>query len=130
MLRYLFTRLGSQFREAGIIHAKFVAASGIVYAAKSSAAGTSHPDLSLATAGSGVHTLTLAGGCRDMAVLDIRHLNVADPTDVTDNRSCDVKSITPSTGAIVFHTTTEDGTEAAADPAATDEIHVTLYVAK
>jgi len=132
MLEGLFSRLGSQFREGGIVHAKFVVSAGPVYTAKSTRPGSSHRKLALvANGGTGLLRLTLSGGAREIALLNVTYVNIADPTDVTDNlKISPVAAIAETTGIIDFVAVTGDGTEAAADPAATDEIHITLYVAR
>lgn len=132
MLTHLFTRFGSQFREGGIIHAKFVVAAGPVFAVKSSRPGSNYQTLSLVkNGGTGLLKLTLAGGAREIALLNATYVNIADPTDVTDNlKISPVAAIVESTGVLTFVAVTGDGTEALADPVATDEIHFTLYVAK
>lgn len=133
MLEGLFTRLGSQFREGGIIHVKFVVAAGPVFAAKSSRPGSNHRKLSLVkNGGTGLLRLTLAGGAREIAVLGTPiYVNVAAPTDVTAHlRIAPTAAYVESTGILDFVAISGDGTEAAADPVATDEIHFTLYVAK
>lgn len=132
MLEGLFTRLGSQFREGGIIHAKFVVAAGPVFSAKSSRAGSSYKKLSLVkNGGTGLLRLTLAGGAREIALLGASYVNIADPADVTDSlKLAPVAAINEATGVIDLVAVTGDGTEAAVDPAVGDEIHVTLYVAR
>lgn len=131
MLEGLFARLGSQFRDGGIVHAKFVVAAGPVFAAKSTRPGSSHRKLTLEkNGGTGLLKLTLVGGAREIAVLAANYVNVADPTDVTDSLTLNVLSITESTGVITLNSCTGDGAEAVVDAAVNDEIHVTLYVAK
>lgn len=132
MLEGLFSRLGSQFREGGIVHAKFVVAAGPVFAAKSTRPGSSHRKLALVkNGGTGLLRLTVSGGAREIALLNVTYVNVADPTDVTDNLQINpVAAFNETTGVIDLVSVTGDGTEAAADAAVTDEIHVTLYVAR
>lgn len=131
MLDHLFTRLGSQFREGGIIHAKFVVAAGPVFAAKSTRAGSSHKRLTLEkNGGTGLLKLTLTGGAREIAVVGAQYVNIADPTDITDCLTLNVLTVVESTGVITLVSTTGDGAEAAVDAATTDELHFTLYVAK
>lgn len=132
MLTHLFPRLGSQFREGGFIHAKFVVSAGPVFTVKSSRPGSNYQALSLVkNGGTGLLKLTLAGGAREIALVNATYVNLADPTDVTDHlRICPTAAIDESTGVLTFVAVTGDGTEAAVDPAATDEIHFLLYVAK
>lgn len=133
MIEGLFTRLGSQFREGGVIHAKFVVTAGPVYTAKATRPGSSHRKLALvANGGTGLLRLTLTGGAREISLLGPPvYVNVAAPTDVTAHlRLAPVAAIAEATGIIDFIAISGDGTEAAADPVATDEIHFTLYVAK
>jgi hypothetical protein len=132
MLTHLFTRFGSQFREGGIIHAKFVVAAGPVFTFKSTRPGASYGGLTLVkNAGTGLLKLTLAGGAREIALLNATYINVADPTDATDNLQISpVAGFVETTGVMTFVALTGDGVEAAVDPAVGDEIHITLYVAR
>lgn len=132
MLEGLFSRLGSQFREGGIIHAKFVVASGPVFAAKTTRPGSSHRRLTLVkNGGTGLLRLTLTGAAREIALLNITYVNIVDPTDITDHLKIQpVAAIVESTGIIDLVAITGDGSEGPVDPAVGDEIHVTLYVAK
>jgi len=131
MLEGLFTRLASQFREGGIVHAKFVCSAGPVFTAKATRPGSSHRKLALVkNGGTGLLKLTLSGGAREIAVLDARHVNIADPTDVTDSLTINVLTIDEATGVITMNACTGDGVEVVVDPQATDELHFTLYVAK
>jgi hypothetical protein len=132
MLTHLFSRFGSQFREGGVIHAKFVVSAGPVFALKSTRPGSNYGALTLVkNGGTGLLKLTLAGGAREIALLNASYVNIADPTDVTDSLILVMNAaIVESTGVLTFNAITGDGTEALADPVATDEIHFTLYVAK
>jgi hypothetical protein len=132
MLTHLFTRFGSQFREGGIIHAKFVVAAGPVFTFKSTRPGASYGGLTLVkNAGTGLLKLTLAGGAREIAFLGAHYVNLADPTDVTDNLGIVLSgAIVEATGVMTFNAVTGDGAEALVDPAVGDEIHITLYVAR
>jgi hypothetical protein len=132
MLTHLFTRFGSQFREGGIIHAKFVVAAGPVFAAKSARPGSNYNGLTLVkNGGTGLLKLTLAGGAREIALLDATYINIADPTDVTDSLVLVPNAaFVESTGVLTFNSITGDGAEALVDAVATDEIHFTLYVAR
>lgn len=132
MLTHLFTRFGSQFREGGIIHAKFVVSAGPVFTVKSSRPGSNYQALSLVkNGGTGLLKLTLANGAREIALLNASYVNIADPTDVTDSLGLVLNAaIVESTGVLTFNAITGDGTEALVDPVATDEVHFTLYVAK
>lgn len=132
MLTHLFPRFHSQFREGGIIHAKFVVSAGPVFTAKATRVGSNYNALSLVkNGGTGLLKLTLAGGAREIALINATYVNIADPTDVTDCLSIVPNAaIVESTGVLTFNAITGDGTEALVDPAATDEIHFTLYVGK
>lgn len=132
MLEGVFARFGSQFREGCVIHAKFVVAAGPVFAYKTTRPAAAHRRLTLVkNGGTGLLRLTLTGGAREIALLNVAYVNIADPTDVTDNLSITpIAAINETTGVIDFVAVTGDGSEAAVDPATTDEIHITLYVAK
>lgn len=132
MLTHLFTRFGSQFREGGIIHGKFVVTAGPVFTLKSAKPGSNYQALTLVkNGGTGLLKLTLTGGAREIALLNATYVNLADPTDVTDHlRINPVAAFVEATGVLTFVSITGDGTEAAVDAVATDEIHFTLYVAK
>lgn len=132
MITHTFTRFNTQFRDGALIHAKFVVAAGPVFAAKSARVGANYGGLSLVkNGGTGLLKLTLAGGCREMALINATYVNIADPTDATDNlRITPVGAFVETTGVMTFAAVTGDGVEAVADPAVTDEIHFTLYVAK
>jgi hypothetical protein len=132
MLDHLFTRFGSQFREGGIIHAKFVVSNGPVFAAKSARPGSFHKRLALVKdTSTGFLKLTLDGGCRELALLGARHINIASPTDATlFLRIEQYEATVESTGVIKLKSLTGANPEAPADAAATDEIHFSLYVAK
>lgn len=132
MLDGVFQRLGSQFREGAIIHAKFVVASGPLFNLKATRVGSNHRRLTLVkNGGTGLLRLALSGGAREIALLNVTYVNVADPTDVTDNlKVSPVAPFNETTGVLDFVSVTGDGTEAAADAAVGDEIHFTLYVSK
>jgi hypothetical protein len=131
MLDHLFPRLGSQFREGGIVHVKFLVSSGPVFAAKASRPGSFHKRLTLTKTATGKVQLVLTGGAREVALLAAHYVNIQDPTDVTDcMRICPITAWTESTGTIDLLVISGDGAEAATDPAAGDEIHITLYVGK
>jgi len=132
VLDHLFPRLGSQFREGGLIHVKFVVTTGPVFTAKATRAGSFHKRLTLVkNGGTGLLKLTLDGGAREIALVGPPvYVNVADPTDITDCLSVNLLTLTESTGVLTFVSVTGDGAEAAVDAAVTDEIHFTLYVAK
>lgn len=132
MLEGVFGRFGSQFREGCVIHAKFVVTAGPVFTVKSSRPGANFRKLTLVkNGGTGLLRLTLTGGAREIALLNATYVNIADPTDVTDNlKISPVAAFVETTGVLDFVAVTGDGTEAAVDPATTDEIHFTLYVAK
>lgn len=132
MLEGVFQRFGSQFREGAIVHAKFVVATGPVFNFKSTRIASNFRKLTLVkNGGTGLLRLTLTGGAREIALLNVTYVNIVDPTDVTDNLSISpVAAFVETTGVIDLVSVTGDGTEAAADAAVGDEIHFTLYVAK
>lgn len=137
MLAGLFPRLFGQFKEGGIIHAKFVVTvSGTpIYTLKSTVPTDNFQKLSLAYDGTtGFAKLTLAGGARNIAILNIIHFNVnggGGGTPVTKLEPMPYVAI-DNTGGVVKWKWVNGATagEAFADPVATDEVHVTLYVNK
>jgi hypothetical protein len=132
MLTHVFSRFFTQFRDGAVIHAKFVVSAGPVFTLKSTRVGANYGALSLVkNGGTGLLKLTLAGGCKEIALLNATYVNLADPTDVTDClRIVPSAAFVESTGVLTFTAITGDGTEAAVDPNNTDEIHFTLYVSK
>lgn len=132
MLTHVFQRFASQFRDGAVIHAKFVCSAGPVFAAKSTRVGSNYNGLSLVkNGGTGLLKLTLAGGCKEIALLNATYINIADPTDVTDSLIIVPNAaFVESTGVLTFNSITGDGTEVLADAVATDELHFTLYVSK
>jgi hypothetical protein len=132
MLKGVFPRLFGNFREGALVHAKFVVTAGPVYTLKSAVPGSNYNGLSLVKdTSTGFLALTLAGGARQIAVLSAMHLNIADPADVTDYLNIfATPAFVEGTGVLKFRCITSDGTEAFADPQATDELHFSLYVAK
>ena len=130
MLRFLFPRLYGNFKEGAIVHAKFVVTAGPVYTLKNAASSQNYP-MSLVTGGAGLLTLTLLSqpsGVKNFAVLAAHHINIATPGTATTMLKLYPTLLTPSTGVITFRAQNSAGTEVLADPAATDELHFTLYV--
>ncbi len=132
MIDHVFMRMGSQFREGAILHAKFVVTSGPVYSAKSTRPGSFHNRLVLAKdVSTGFLKLTVTGGAREIALVSAIHVNVASPTDPTLFLQIrPYVAIDEAGGVVKLKCVNGASTEAFADPAVTDEIHITLYVAK
>ena len=130
ILKNLFPRLFGQFREGGIIHAKFVVSGGgSVYTLKTAVGTQNYQSLSLANTATGKMTLTLAGAARAIALLEAMHVNVAAPA--TASAYLDVNmaaAINEGAGTLQFATINKVATPALANPANTDELHFTLYV--
>lgn len=135
MLKNLFPRLFGQFREGGIIHAKFVVTNAGTpsYALKSAVGTQNFQGLSLVRNGAtGKITLVLAGGARAMAVLDAKHINISAPTDFTKQLLIGwTAAFVESTGTVqatLFQSGIAGASGAAGDPVTGDEIHFSLYV--
>ena len=133
MLKGLFPRLFGNFREGGIIHAKFVVTTGgtsPVYTLKSNQGSANYP-LTLVGASSGNQlTLTVPGGARNIGVLHAGYINIVTPgTPGAFVRIEQRVAIVEATGVVSFAIL--DGVTAANDVSVTgDEISFTLYVDK
>src|SRR5690606_25278717 len=126
MLKGLFPRLFGQYKEGGLVVGKWtIGASG----APTKVDAETHNNLSLARDNTGTYTLTLAGGAVKMHVLDLRVVNPADATDVTDFYRAELDADI-SNGAVSFVTITGDGTEAINDAISGSRIHAALYISK
>jgi hypothetical protein len=130
MLRGLFPRVFSNFRECGIVHAKFVKSGGgsPVYTLKSSRGLANYQGLTLVTAGTGLATLTLVGGARSIAPLDM--LIKGQSALIGTSWKVHIYAITESTGAMSLKFSDSSATEAIAALADNDEVWVTLMVDK
>jgi hypothetical protein len=131
MLRGLFPRLFSQYREGGLIVGKFtVSNSGATLTAVSG--GESHPLLS-AAGDSGQYVVTLAGGARKITVVNA-YQTLADEDDPTDARLVFVNSedgINASAGTIPLTVLdVETASPVVADLFDTGVLTVILYVDK
>ena len=132
MIRGLFPRLFGNFREGGIVHAKFVTAvggAGSTYALKTNRAQQNYQGLTLVrNAAVGRLTLTLTGGARSIALLSA-HAFVAGA-----GNTALMLAILPRGAAIVESTGVLDllclqaAADTVQDTAIGDELHFTLYV--
>lgn len=130
MLRGLFPRVFCNFRETGIVHAKFVKTGGgsPVYTLKSTVGKTNYPGLTMVTGGTGLVTLTLVGGARSIAPLDL--LIKGQDALIGTAWKVHCYGITESTGALLLKFSNSAATEAIAALADNDEVWVTLMVDK
>jgi len=129
MLKGLFPRLFGNFREGGIVHAKFTQTAGPVYTLNSNQ-GSANYLLTLVNTGTGLYTLTVPGGFRNVAVLACLHVNIAAPGTPASYLKFYPLIITPGVGTITLTSLNSAATEIAANPANTDQVHVSLYVDK
>lgn len=132
MIDHVFMRMGSQFREGAFIHTKFVVTSGPVFTAKATRPGSFHNRMVLVKdVSTGFLKLTLTGGAREIALVAAIHVNVAAPTDPTAFLNIrPYVAIDEAGGVIKMKCVNGANGEAFTDPAVTDEVHITLYVAK
>src|SRR5688572_31479698 len=132
MLKYLFPRFGSQFPEGGIVHAKFVTSgttTGVTFALKSNVRGSNYPLLSLARTGVGLYSLTLQGGAKQIALLEVV-VGVAAGRRGLRFEPNGQAFITEGTGVIALQSIDYTVGVLADSITAGDEVHVTLYVSK
>lgn len=127
MIRGLFPRVFSNFREAGIVHAKFVVSAGPVYTLKSAVSKTNFQGITAVAGTTGLITVTLTGGARSIAVLAAMHKSQDALAATVFNVS--VYSIVEATGVVLLKLTLESSA-ALTNPANGDEIHITLLADK
>lgn len=132
MLRGLFPRLFGQFREGGMIHAKFVTSgttTTVTFAAKSSRARSSYPGMTLVRTGVGLYSLTVVGGAKEIAIAEIIVVPAA-----AGRRGLRFEPVAPgvteSTGVITLQGIDYTVGALADSITAGDEVHVLLYVDK
>lgn len=138
MLRGLFPRVFSNFRECGIVHAKFVKSGGgaPVYTLKSAVPKNNYQGLTLVTGGTGLATLTLTNpnpalanpGARNIAPIDLS-IKGQDAL-ITTAWKVHAYSLVESTGVFLLKFVNSAATEAVAALADGDEVWVTLLVDK
>lgn len=136
MLRGLFPRLFSNFREGGIVHAKFVVGGNggttSTFALKSAVGKANYQGLTLVRSGIGLLTLTLTGGARALVLLDIQQVLAAGTDTSANYQGFGLRpAFVESTGAIGIRVLTNAGA-AGGEMAFTvgDEVHVTLLADK
>lgn len=131
MIKGVFRRVFGTFYEGSILHAKFVVSAGPVFALKSLTGGANYQLTLVKNATAGRLTLTLPGGCRQLALLGAQHVAVSNPGALAS-----VLDIFPRGAPFVEGTgvldliTVQVLAAAVQDAAATDELHFTLYVGK
>lgn len=115
MLRRLFPRLFSQYREGGIITARWQhTASGSVWTRIETTRSTSYQDIVVADRGTGLLTITFPA-CLDAAVLACYLEPLGDA--ITDVHQVTPRLLTPSSGTMQAVITSLDATPAVEDPA-------------
>lgn len=129
----LFPRFLSQYRGGQLLHAKFLVQTGgatPVFVLKNTLAGANFQGLSLTGSATGLLVLTLAGGAKQITVIQKDYVNIQNPG--TPANFLDIlhrAAIVESTG--VSNLVMIKGTDSTAtNSVAGDEIHITLYVDK
>lgn len=131
MLRGLFPRLFGQFKEGGIVHAKFTKSGGAspTYAFVSSTPGKSYAGLALAhNGGAGLARLTLTGGWRDVSILDARVMGQS--ALIATSFKVYHYGVNDGNGTLDLKFADSSATEAIANIADGDQVWITLYVNK
>lgn len=132
MLRGLFPRVFSNFRECGLIHAKFVTSgttTGVTFALKSARGLANYQGLTFARTGVGLYSLTLVGGARSISLEQVV-VGVAAGRRGLRMEPAGQTFITESTGVITLQGIDYTVGALADSITAGDEIHVNLMVDK
>ncbi len=130
MLKGLFPRFFSQFREGGMIHSKFVTSgttTTVTFAPKTAAGTANYQSLTLVRTGVGLYSLTLPGGARNIALISAT-VGVAAGRRGLRFEPAAAAFITESTGVITLQSIDYTVGALADSITAGDEVHVTLYV--
>jgi hypothetical protein len=115
MLRGLFPRLFGQYREGGIITARWQhTASGSVWTRLTPTKSTSHQDITVTDRGTGLLTIAFPA-CNDAAVLACYLEPLGDA--ITDVHQVTPRLLTPSSGSMQAVVTSLDATPVVEDPA-------------
>jgi len=128
ILKNVFPRLFGQFREGSFIRARFVVSAGPVYTRKTSVGTQDYSSLTMVDAGTGLVTLTLAGGARQAALVTAKH--ISQDATVTTARKVELYAYNEAAGTFSLKFINTAATEAVAAAANGDEIHVVLWVDK
>lgn len=133
MLKGLFPRLFGNFREGGIIHAKFVTTAGPLFALKVLSANNANGNYQMTlakNATAGRLTLTVPAA-RNIALLNASHIAVSSPGTIASILDVFYRGavISESTGVLDL-LCVNVATDTAQDAAALDELHFTLMVDK
>lgn len=136
MIKGVFPRLFGNFREGGLLHAKFVVGGNggttATFTLKSTLGNANYGGITMVRGGVGIVTVTVTGGVRNLALIDVRRVIVA-AADATASYT----TLTPraafveSTGVISLRFL-DNADTAGGELAFTagDEVHITLYVDK
>ena len=132
MLRGLFPRFFSQFRESGMVHTKFVTSgttTTVTFAPKSTRARSAYPSMTLVRNGVGLYEVRLGAGALEI-VLD----QVVVVPAAAGRRGLRFEPVAPgiteSTGVITLQALDYTVGALADNITAGDEVHVTLIVDK
>ena len=136
MIRGLFPRVFSNFREAGIVHAKFVVGGNggttATFTLKSAVGKANYQGITLVRSGVGLLTLTFTGGARNLVLLDLQQVVVAGADVSASYQGFGLRpAFVEGTGVIGVRVLTNAGV-AGGEMAFTagDEVHVTLIADK
>lgn len=128
MLRGLFPRLFSQYREGAIITARWQhTASGSVWTRLTTTKSTSYTDITVADRGTGLLTITFPP-CLDATVLRCALEPLGDT--ITDVHEVHPRLLTPSSGTMQAVVTSLDATPVVEDPADGAILVVTMMINK
>ncbi len=128
MLKKLFPRLFSQYREGGIITARWQhTASGSTWARIETTKYTSYQDIVVADRGTGLLTITFPA-CTDACVLDMHLEPLGDA--ITDVHQVHPRLLTPTSGTMQAVVTSLDATPVVEDPADGAILVVTMMINK
>lgn len=136
MIAGVFRRMFGNFREGAIVHAKFVVGGNggttATFTLKSNQGNANFGKLAMARTGVGLMSLTLSGGARNIALLDVQHVVVTGA-----DASASYQTLRPrpafveGTGVIAMRVLTNAGIAGGEMAFAVgDEVHATLYIDK
>lgn len=129
MIKGVFPRLFSTYREGALLSAKFVktGAGSPIYTLKTNQ-GNANYNMTLTTGGTGLASLVVTGGARNIQLMS----GLIQGQDALIGTAWKVHTYgqTPSTGTILLKFANSVATEAIAALADNDEVHLIVYVDK